>query len=167
MLCPMPSIHYLKSYLRTGSNQGYSYVEALVASIIVTITLSVMGPLFINQRAQNVQNRVQTAAIAVAQYELEGKRQQMDIDVLPVNTEVPAAFTRTMLGQNFAVTVIVRDFGTANTNGTFTCRNLGQVSTSSVSRCVDIEVRKGASAPSSDTPIYKARSVFTKFDDRR
>jgi type II secretory pathway pseudopilin PulG len=154
-------------YQRSSSNQGYSYIEALVASFVVTITLSVMGPLFINQRAQNVQNRVSTAAIAVAQYELEGKRQAMDTAVLPINTSTPAAVTRTMLGQQFSVTVTVRDFGTANTNGTFTCRALGQVDVSSVSRCVDVEVRKGASAPSSDTPVYKARSVFTKFDDRR
>jgi type II secretory pathway pseudopilin PulG len=163
----MLPIHYINNRSQANSNQGYSYIEALAASIIVTITLSVMGPLFINQRAQNVQNRVSTAAIAVAQYELEGKRQQMDMTVLPVNSTVPDAVPRNMLGQNFSVTVIVRDFGTANTNGTFTCRALGQVATASVSRCVDVEVRKGVDAPSSDTPIYKARSVFTKFDDRR
>jgi type II secretory pathway pseudopilin PulG len=164
----MLKIYSQSNYRRRASaNQGYSYIEALVASVVVTITLSVMGPLFINQRAQNIQNRVNTAAIAVAQYELEGKRQEMDIAVLPINTSTPTAVTRTMLEQNFSVTVTVRDFGTANTNGTFTCRALGQVDVSSVSRCVDVEVRKGAGAPSSDTPIYKTRSVFTKFDDRR
>lgn len=69
------------------SEIGFSLVEALVALLIMTIVFSVAGPLFINQRLQNINSEIRTGAIALSQQILDALK-QVDPSTIPKSGSV-------------------------------------------------------------------------------
>ena len=52
---------------KKNRNKGFSLVEAVAGMLIVTITISVSGKLFAQQRQQNISNEIRNGAVALSQ----------------------------------------------------------------------------------------------------
>lgn len=151
---------------RKRLNQGFTYVEALAASLIVTITLALMGPLFMQQREQNVSSDVRIGAAALAQSILENYRRtfRTTLPALNENAAIPAAFYASSdistftnrLGKGYSVNLRIRDYRARNADGTLSCDTTADAN--SVSRCLRIQVVNN----NNNTVVYEIETVYTQ-----
>jgi prepilin-type N-terminal cleavage/methylation domain-containing protein len=148
-------------------NRGFTFVESLAALVVVTITLGLMGPLFMNQRQQNVDSDLLTGATSLATRCMEELRQQnpSSITLGTSSSPTPAcnlpadAFTvDNPLGKSFQITTNVRtalvDTSSTATNGSYTCSTAA--SASSGAKCLDITISFNG------RQIYATQTVYTQ-----
>lgn len=82
------------------AESGFTLIESLAALAIVTVIFSVAGPMFLNQRVQNINSDIRTGAIALSQQILDSLRQE-DINKIPqtgsvvLNTSLTASASST------------------------------------------------------------------------
>jgi type II secretory pathway pseudopilin PulG len=165
----------LKTQLKTEMHlhsQGFSLIEAIVALLIGTITLAVMGPLFTSQRLMNLDSEIGSGAKSMGVRCLEVIRQQ-DPASLAVGADFmtsPAAcnFTdtqRTLFGRTYQIATRVRlasvnAAAMTNTDGYGSFECLGNPDASQLNqsgaRCVDILVRFNGRS------VYETSTVYTQ-----
>jgi Tfp pilus assembly protein PilV len=143
-----------------SSQAGFTFVEALVSMIIVTVTLTTLGSLFVSQRQTNVNARLKTIASSLAQYELETLRYSMQ-NPMPavtnrqfIKTVSMSRATSQYQYMNFGVEVRIRGLSGTNADGSPNC-----VSTDTPNaRCVRVIVRP---FDNSNTYACGQRSYYT------
>lgn len=144
--------------------QGFTLVEALVSLLIVMVTLTTLGSLFINQRQTNVNARMKSLASTLAQYQLETLRFNMR-GSLPPLTESQQSIQTVQITRatsqyqymTFGVEVRIRDLN-PTVSGTPNC--VTTTVTDSTSRCVRVRVRPFDNSANNPL-IYETETVFT------
>jgi type II secretory pathway pseudopilin PulG len=147
-----------------STQQGFTFVEALVSLIIVTVTLTTLGSVFVSQRQTNVNARLKTVASSLAQYELETLKYSMQ-NPMPALTESQQSIKSVSMSRatsqyqytNFGVEVRIRGVsGTPNADGSPNCVATDTPGT----RCVRVRVRP-FSNDASNPLIYETETIFT------
>ncbi|MBW4551837.1 MAG: type II secretion system GspH family protein [Aphanocapsa sp. GSE-SYN-MK-11-07L] len=167
MITPKPTLPKLLKFSFLAPNQGFTFVESLAALVVVTITLGLMGPLFMNQRQQNVDSDLLTGATSLATRCMEELRQQDPSSIALGESSSPNpacdlptdAFTvDNPLGKSFQITTNVRtavvDTSSTAANGSYTCSTVS--SATSGARCLDITISFNG------RQIYATQTVYTQ-----
>ncbi len=121
------------------TEQGFSLVEAIAALTILAVVLGFAGPLFINQRINNVNSEIRTGAVAASQQILDRLR-QTDPTTMPSSGHQ---------------TESVSTMGHAYDAAVYYCENASFCGTTS--RHIRVEVRNNGKT------VHTAETVYTQF----
>jgi type II secretory pathway pseudopilin PulG len=122
-----------------SGDRGFTLMETLVALIIFITIVTLMIPVFLEQRMQVNSSRVKTEAVAFSQEILDELR-QADIASLPSNGSTTR--TRTVLGEPYNATITY-------------CEDASKCSTNS--RQIKVQVSHYAQT------VYTVETVYTRF----
>jgi type II secretory pathway pseudopilin PulG len=158
---PTPNYWMNNSGLRFAKhNRGASYLEAIVATVVLTAVLGAVAPLFVGQRQRNVDSELRTGAAAAAQAVMEDLRLRFRDSLPPIGEQnlTTAAdadsLTLPAMGNQFTVNLRVQEFTGVAGNNSLTCSTVPNPT--STARCVRVQVRSG------DNLIYVMDTVYTR-----
>lgn len=143
-----------KHWMNKRQNRGASYLEAVVAVILITVFLGAVGPLFVGQRQRNVDSELRTGAAAAAQTVLENFRRSFRNGIPALTPPGGQNQIQTVMGNQFTVNLRVEDFQGVGTDNTLTCSTVANPT--STARCIRIQVRSGSNI------IYAIDTVYTQ-----
>ncbi len=149
--CFLSKLNFLRAIHHSKLiEQGFSLIEAMAAMLIVTITLSSIGPMFMQQRQKNVENDILTGAVTLSQQILDDLRRQETLEP-GENTESNIdSFGRTYdYTQN-----ICTQKPTVSTNGSVTCSTTPNPS--SEARYVLLQINNNGKT------VYTVETIYTK-----
>lgn len=134
---------------RKSTTKGFSLVEAIGALLILTITLSITGPLFLTQSKNNINNDIRTGAVSLSQQVLDDLR--LEDSLTPGETTQSNIES---LGKTYNYKrYICTDKPTVNNDNTVTCSTV--VDESNPIRYILVQINYH------DKTVYTVETIYT------